>query len=61
MTSRIKMTAKNAFWSYFSMLVSLVLQFISRTVFIYYLGEGYLGINGLFSIFLEFCHLQNWE
>ena len=31
------------------MLVSLVLQFISRTVFIYYLGEGYLGINGLFS------------
>lgn len=49
MTSRIKMTAKNAFWSYFSMLVSLVLQFISRTVFIYYLGEGYLGINGLFS------------
>ena len=31
------------------MIVSLVLQFISRTVFIYCLGETYLGINGLFS------------
>lgn len=49
MNTRLKMTAKNAFWSYFSMGVSFVLQFISRTVFIYYLGEGYLGINGLFS------------
>lgn len=49
MSTRLKMTAKNAFWSYFSMGVSFVLQFISRTVFIYFLGEGYLGINGLFS------------
>ena len=49
MGSRLEMTAKNAFWSYFSMGVSFVLQFISRTVFIYFLGEGYLGINGLFS------------
>lgn len=49
MSSRLKMTAKNAFWSYFSMIASFVLQFISRTVFIYCLGEGYLGINGLFS------------
>lgn len=49
MSTRLKMTAKNAFWSYFSMGVSFVLQFISRTVFIYYLGESYLGINGLFS------------
>ena len=43
------MTLRNAFWSYFSMIVSLIIQFISRTVFIYYLGENYLGINGLFS------------
>ena len=49
MGNRLKMTARNAFWSYFSMGVSFVLQFISRTVFIYYLGEGYLGINGLFT------------
>ena len=31
------------------MFVSFGLQFISRTVFIYCLGEEYLGINGLFS------------
>lgn len=49
MSSRLKMTAKNAFWSYFSMGVSFVLQFVSRTVFIHFLGESYLGINGLFS------------
>lgn len=49
MSTRLKMTAKNAFWSYFSMGASFVLQFISRTVFIYFLGEGYLGINGLFT------------
>lgn len=49
MSSRIIMTAKNAFWSYFSMIASILLQFISRTVFIHYLGEGYLGVNGLFS------------
>ena len=48
MSSRLKMTARNAFWSYFSMFVSFGLQFISRTVFIYCLGEEYLGINGLF-------------
>lgn len=49
MDSRINMTFRNAFWSYFSMIASLVIQFISRTVFIYCLGETYLGINGLFS------------
>ena len=49
MSSRLKMAARNAFWSYFSMFVSFGLQFISRTVFIYCLGEEYLGINGLFS------------
>ena len=49
MNSRLKMTARNAFWSYFSMIISLLLQFISRTVFIHCLGEAYLGINGLFS------------
>lgn len=49
MSSRLKMTEKNAFWSYFSMITSFLLQFISRTIFIYCLGEEYLGINGLFS------------
>ena len=49
MASRLRMTARNAFWSYFSMCVSMVISFVSRTVFIHCLGESYLGINGLFS------------
>ena len=49
MNSRLKMTVKNAFWSYFSMAISLVMQFASRTVFIYCLGKEFLGINGLFT------------
>ena len=52
MQSRLTMTARNAFWSYFSMLVSMAIQFVSRTVFIHYLGKDYLGINGLFSSIL---------
>lgn len=49
MASRMEMSIKNAFWSYFSMMITVILQFVSRTVFIYQLGETYLGINGLFS------------
>lgn len=49
MKSRMEMSLKNIFWSYFSMIITVLLQFISRTVFIYTLGENYLGINGLFS------------
>ena len=49
MKSRLQMTARNAVWSYVSMIVSLVLSFVSRTIFIYTLGESYLGVSGLFS------------
>lgn len=49
MKTRLQMTARNAIWSYVSMFVSLGLSFISRTVFIYTLGENYLGVNGLFT------------
>lgn len=52
MKSRLTMTVRNAFWGYFSMIVSLIIQFVSRTVFIHYLGKDYLGINGLFSSIL---------
>ncbi len=49
MRTRLQMTAKNAIWSYVSMIVSFGLSFVSRTVFIYTLGESYLGVNGLFT------------
>jgi len=43
------MTLRNAFWSYFSMFSTIAIRFVSRTVFIHFLGKDYLGINGLFS------------
>lgn len=34
------------------MIASLLIQFVSRTVFIHYLGKDFLGINGLYSSIL---------
>lgn len=39
-------------------IMTLVLSFISRTVFIYVLGAEYLGLNGLFSNVLSFLALS---
>lgn len=49
MSSRLQMSARNAAWNYISMFISFVLSFASRTVFVYTLGESYLGISGLFG------------
>lgn len=49
MASRLSMTFRNAFWSYISMIATFVIRFVSRTVFIHFLGSSYLGINGLFT------------
>lgn len=47
--TRTEKAAKNIAFSIFSQLVILLLTFISRSVFIKYLGIEYLGINGLFG------------
>lgn len=47
--SRTEYMMRNFFWSTIGTLVSTVLNFVSRTVFIYTLGTVYLGVNGLFS------------
>ena len=39
------------------MAVSMIVQFASRTVFIYLLGEEYNGINGLFTNVLQVLNL----
>ena len=49
MTGRTKKSARNVQTMLFSKIVNLVLNFISRTFFIKYLGTEYLGINGLFT------------
>ena len=47
--SRVQNTAKNIAFGYASTLVTLLLQFISRTIFIHILGDALLGVNGLFT------------
>lgn len=47
--SRTKNSGKNIIFGYANQMVSLILNFIGRTVFIKVLGEEYLGISGLFS------------
>lgn len=50
--SRLKYTAKNILWGYVAQISSLLIKFISRTVFFYTLGETYLGVSGLFTSIL---------
>lgn len=58
--SRTKNVAQNAWWALITQAVTIVLSFVSRTVFIYVLGVEYLGINGLFTnilMLLSFAEL----
>lgn len=55
--SRTKNTIFNLIANIGGQSISILLRFISRTVFIYVLGKGYLGINGLFSNILEILSL----
>ena len=47
--SRTENAIKNTKYAIISKVISLVLSFASRTVFIYLLGTTYLGINGLYT------------
>lgn len=51
--SRTENAAKLVFWSYIGNIRGLILNFISRTFFIYCLGSTYLGISGLYSSILS--------
>lgn len=55
--SRTKKTLINLLTGFGGQLVNIVLQFITRTVFISVLGKSYLGINGLFSDILSMLSL----
>lgn len=46
--SRVTNASKNIKYGYLGNLLSLLLKFISRTVFIYTIGTTYLGVNGLY-------------
>lgn len=47
--SRTENVAKNIAWGYIANVVTMLLSFVSRTIFIYTIGSYYLGINGLFT------------
>lgn len=55
--SRSKNAKRNVLWAIVNRLITLLMQFFSRTVFIYYLGELYLGLNSLFASTLNFLAL----
>ena len=47
--SRAKNTVLNMFWAILNQAVTVLLGFISRKIFLCYLGAELLGVNGLFS------------
>ncbi len=53
MPSRTSYAIKNASVGIISKLLLLVLGFVSRTVFIFQLGNAYLGVNGLYTEILS--------
>ena len=52
--SRTAYMVKNTAAGFVSQAVGLLLTFVSRTVFIYYLGNSFLGINSLYTEILSF-------
>lgn len=46
---RTEKTIKNIVWSFAGKLITLVCSFLSRTVFILFLNETLLGVNGLYT------------
>ena len=54
---RIKNSLKNFMAGLGSTLISSILAFVSRTIFINILGEAYLGINGLLTNVLSMLSL----
>lgn len=51
--NRTQNAIKNVFWGIVSKMANLILAFVSRTAFIYILGNTYLGVNGLYSEILS--------
>lgn len=51
--SRIQNATRNIFFGYIGSMITILLGFLSRTVFIYTLGVTYLGINGLYTNLLS--------
>ena len=58
MDSRSKNSMRNVVAAFISKLVATLLPFLTRTLIIYYIGELYLGLNGLFTSLLMILNLS---
>ena len=56
---RVKNSIRNIIYRLISQAATILLRFISRSIFIYILGVEYLGINGLFSEILQMLSLAD--
>lgn len=57
--SRVKRSAQNMVTSFLYQALTLVLSFVSRTVFVQVLGKEYLGLNGIFSDVLQLLSMAD--
>lgn len=55
--SRTKNSKRNAIASVIFTLVTLVFQFVSRSIIVHYLGEDYLGLSSLFASVLQVLNI----
>lgn len=55
---RSEYVIKNSFWTTINNVANIIIGFVSRTVFIYFLNSEYLGINGLFTNVLSLLSLS---
>lgn len=55
--SRLTNTIRNTVVGFAAQLIVILLNYINRTIFIYYLGAEYLGLSGLFSNILSMLSL----
>ncbi len=58
-SSRIKNSITNILTGAFGQILNIVLNFALRTVFLYFLGKEYAGINGVLSGVLQVLNLAN--
>lgn len=57
--SRTQNSIRNIAFGAINRIVSILFPFIVRTIFIYYLGEEYLGLNSLYSSILQVLNLAD--
>lgn len=57
--SRIQNTTRNTFWGFLEKIILMVLPFITRTLILKFIGEKYLGLNGLFTSIISVLNLTD--